>query len=295
MISIMETLRLRQFKVIVDAGGLLKASELLGISGGGLSKSMKALEAELGYTLFVQKGRGLVLTSEGRQLYAHVPAFLKTVEDLLTLKAPKPADGEPLRLISFEVFTTYFSGFLISQFFKDRVVEVREAIPGQMETAIAEGHSDLGITYLPIPHADVEFLKVGRIKMAAFGLKGLGKGVDLSEIPFVIPVAPIQGTPSGVQGLDGWPEHLFARKIVYRVQMMETALELCRRGLAAAFLPEFVVKLVNQQVVDKLKLVELPLPRGVPSITREVFLIHRKNTKESREIRDVAKALRALE
>lgn len=281
--------------MIVDAGGLLKASELLGISGGGLSKSMKALEIELGYPLFVQKGRGLDLTPEGKQLYTRIPSFLKTVEDILQLKPQRPAEGAPVRIVSFEVFTTYFSGLIISQFFKDRVVEVREAIPGQMETEVAEGHSDLGITYLPIPHADVEFLKVGRIKMAAFGLKGQWKGTDVSDIPFVIPVAPLQGTPSGVQGLDGWPEHLYTRKIAFRAEMMETALQICRRGLAVAFLPEFVVKLANQQVIEKFKLVEIPLPRGVPSVTREVFLIHRKNLKETREIRDVAKALRALE
>lgn len=291
----METIRLRQFKVIVDAGGLLKASELLGITGGGLSKSMKALEAELGFALFAQKGRGLELTPSGRRLYSQIPTLLKAVEDILQLKEPTPAESKPIRLVSFEVFTTYFLGSIAGQTFKDRVVEVREAIPGQMEAAVAAGHSDLGITYLPIPHADVEFLRVGHIQMGIFGLKDFSKETDLSQIPFVVPVAPIQGTPSGVQGLDGWPEHLFPRKIAFRVEMMETALQICRRGLAVAFLPEFVVKLANQQVMDKFKLAELALPTGVSTVSRPVYLIHRKGLKETQELRHLAKALRALD
>ena len=63
----METIRLRHFKAIVDTGGLMKASEVLGITGGGLSKSIKSLEEELGFKLFQQQGRGLELTEIGQE------------------------------------------------------------------------------------------------------------------------------------------------------------------------------------------------------------------------------------
>ena len=290
----METIRLRQFKTIVDCGGLLKAGELLGISGGGLSKSMKVLQDELGYELFVQRGRGLELTPAGRELYSKVPTLLKMIEDILGQKGLSSTVADSFKIVSFEVFTTYFLGSIAREVFGHRPFDIRNAIPGQMESLVAEGQSDLGLTYLPIPHAGVDFIKVGRIQMGAFGVKDLWKGRDFADLPFVVPVAPIQGTPSGVQGLDGWPEHLFVRRIHYRVEMMETALQISRHGLAAAFLPEFIVGLANRQVIDRYRLHEIPLPEAVKSIHREIYLIHRKGTKESKEIRALAKELRRL-
>ncbi len=289
----METIRLKQFKTVVESGGLLKASELLGISGGGLSKSMRTLEDELGHKLFVQKGRGLELTEAGQRLYERVPEILKTFDSLIDLKGI--AHQSALRLVSFEVFTTYFLSAVVAKSMRDRPVEIREAIPGQMETLISEGHSDLGITYLPIPQAGVEFLKSGKIRMGIYGLKGAWKGTPIKEIPFVVPITPLQGSPSGVRGLDGWPEHLFERNIQYRVEMMETAIQLCQRGAAVSFLPEFIARSVNHSAVPNLHLSELALPAEIKPVHRDVFLIHRRGGDETKIMRELAKAIRNLE
>lgn len=292
----METNRLYQFKIVVDAGGLVRASDLLGISAGGLSKSMNALKEELGFELFVQRGRGLELTPAGKKLYERVPSVLRTIDDLLHFrKGTSPEREEPFRIVSFEVFTTYFLGSVITQSLKSRPIDIRDAIPGEMEALVGEGHSDLGITYLPVPHAEVDLQKVGRVRMGIFGLKNKWKSQSIENIPFAVPITPIQGTPSGVQGLDGWPEHLFSRRILFRVEMMETAIQLCRRGVAAAFLPEFVIRLANQQAIDSQRLSELALPNGVRQVYRDVYLVQRKGFKESRECREIAKAIRSLE
>lgn len=290
----MEINRLKQFKIVVEAGGLLKASEVLGISGGGLSKSLKALEQELGYAVFDQRGRGLELTEMGKYLYDRLPAALQMIDDLVQLKEFKKTVTPHLRMVSFEVFTTYFLGMVTAQAYQGSTVEIREAIPGQMEQLIADRHSDVGITYLPIPHQGVEFTKIGKIRMAIFGLKKFRKGYSLKDLPFVIPIAPIQGTPSGVRGLDGWPEHLFERRIQFRVEMMETALQLCRHGVAVAFLPEFVVSLANAQATSEMKLEELNQPADFEPIMRDVFLIQRKGAEESKMVREIAKAIRKL-
>src|SRR5688572_19330505 len=103
----MEIQRLKQFRTIVDAGGLLKASEILGISGGGLSKSIKSLESELGYVLFEQKGRGLELTERGKRLYEQLPELLRQLDQILFSETKLTATSDLLRIVSFEVFTTY--------------------------------------------------------------------------------------------------------------------------------------------------------------------------------------------
>ena len=35
----------------------------------------------------------------------------------------------------------------------------------------------------------------------------------LGELPFVAPITPVSGTPSGAKGIDGWPENEMPRKI----------------------------------------------------------------------------------
>lgn len=296
ILSNMETDRLRHFKTIVETGGLMKASEILGITGGGLSKSIKVLENELGLELFQQKGRGLELTEIGQEFYSRLPSVLIAFENLIDFEDSKKPLDKAIRLSSFEVFTTYFLSSFIAENLDKNVVEVREAIPGKMEQLISDGNSDIGITYEPIPYKGVEFLKVSKIKMAVYA-KSRSKflSMPLEEMPFVIPIAPLQGTPSGVRGLDGWPEHLFERNIQYRVEMMETALQLCHKGAAVSFLPQFVAEAFNQQGVSLAnKLVEVKLPKKILTIYRDVFIIIRKGTSETPLIKKLAKSIRKL-
>lgn len=288
----METNRLKQFKSVVDAGGLLRASEILGITPGGLSKSIKTLENELGYSLFHQKGRGLELTEIGQKLYHQLPAALDVFDNLMKLK-PNEESKNILKLASFEVFTTYFMGSLILKNYFDRQVEIREAGPGSMEALVSQGLSDFALTYLPIPTPNVEFLKVGKVKMGIYGMKKFKK-MSLEQLPFVIPIAPAQGAPSDVRGLDGWPEHLFDRHIQFRVEAMETALQLTRRGLSVVFIPDFVAEISNELHLLEFQLEKMLEPEKFSSIFRDVFLVQRKGAEETKVVRQIAKAVREL-
>ena len=291
----METVRLKHFKTIVDAGGLMKASELLGITGGGLSKSIKSLEDELGEKLFFQKGRGLKLTEYGHEFYKKVPSVLEVFADLVnTKKVNQKLRQKPIRFSSFEVFTTYFLTSFISEYIPQENVEIREAIPGEMEKLIFEGKSDVGITYSPIPYRGVEFLKVSNIEMGAFSSKPKKwKDMDIGLIPFVAPMTPIEGSPSGVKGLDGWPEHLLERNIKYHVDMMESAIQLAASGMGVVFLPKFIANSFNEQVKSARKLQEIKIP-DIGKVYRDVFIIIRKQDNESDLTKKLAKALRQI-
>lgn len=295
IINHMETVRLMHFKTIVDAGGLMKASELLGITGGGLSKSIKSLEDELGEKLFFQKGRGLKLTEYGHEFYKKIPLVLEALDDLInTKKITQNLKQKAIRFVSFEVFTTYFLANFINQYIPHEKVEIREAIPGEMEKFIFEEKSDIGITYNPIPYRGVEFLKVGHIVMGAFTSKpSKWKDIDSSLIPFVAPMIPIEGSPSGVKGLDGWPEHLFERYIKYNVDMMESAIQLAASGMAVAFLPQFIVNYFNEQVKITQRLQEIKIA-DISQVKRDIYIIIRKNNNESSITKKLAKAIRQI-
>ena len=163
-----------------------------------------------------------------------------------------------------------------------------------MERALENHEVDLGITYVPIPSQHLDFLKVTVLEMGLYSKKGQFAGVSFEKIPFAIPAHPVQGAPSKVKGLDGWPEDKVPRFVRYRVDMMETAMELCRQGLAAAYLPRFVVDLHNRTTSREYRLEAMPLPPKLSDNKHAVYLIKRKTDLESSTARKLAKALRVL-
>jgi DNA-binding transcriptional LysR family regulator len=283
--------RIRYFCTFAETGSLVRASELLRISQPALSKALKQLETEIGCKLAEADGRGLRLTAAGREL-------LKTAQPLLNqwMDIPNRIQGEKLdqnfSLGSFEVFTTYFLGTLLKHLPQSNV-EVHELLPGKLEDAIVRGQVDIGITYIPIPKSGIQFTEAAQIRMGVFGLKSF-QNTEARKLPFVIPIQPMEGTPSKVVGLDGWPDHLYPRTIAFRVAMMESAMELCRQGLAVAYLPEFVARLHNEQVKSKYELVELDCSVPVSKRSQSVFIVQRVSEAEGHFAKATAKALRSL-
>ncbi|MFL5814660.1 MAG: hypothetical protein ACJ763_13880 [Bdellovibrionia bacterium] len=200
--------------------------------------------------------------------------------------------NEHFRVGSFEVFTTYFLSVLLKHH-PFRSLVLQEFSPGQLELSISQRRTDVGITYVPIPTPKVVFKEVSKITMGVFGIKG-ASGLEEDDPPFVVPLAPLEGTPSKVVGLDGWPDHEFPRKFAYQVTLMQSAIEICGQGLALAYLPEFVVNLYNRKAASKYQLVQYPCAIPEKQRKQSVYIVHRQGEKEGPEIRAIAKALRSL-
>ncbi len=288
----METNRLKQFCTVVETGNLRKAADLLRMSHSGLSKSMRALQDETGMTLFIPVGRGIVVSDDGQKLYQRCASFFGELDRLLGKDAGKTSDI--VRIGSFEVFTSFFIGRLMKDYFQDFEVEIHELVPGKLEESLLLHKVDIGITYEPIPRPGIEYVKVTSLEMGAFAKTGRFTGLDILEIPFAIPVSPLEGAPSGVRGRDGWPDERYSRKAPYRMDLMTTGLELVHQGLCAIFIPKFVAALHNEDVRPDFKLEAITLPKGFKAVRRDVFIVKRESMPESKAIRQLAKALRKI-
>lgn len=288
----MDTNRLRYFLVAAEAGNFRMAAEILHISHSGLSKAIAALEDEIGSELFKREGRGVVLTDRGRDVAQRGKLLLQQVDAFLSHKPPSD-EAMPLRIATFEVFSTYFIGALCDELWGDEPFTLRELIPGPMEAAVASGQADVGITYEPIATVGVEFLRVTHCQMGVYGRRSVFGGKPFEEIPFAAPAVPLQGTPTGVKGLDGWPDDRVPRQIRYAVDMMESALELGRRGRAVIFLPQFIARLHNAQYPARHHLEEIALTRRV-DVRRAIYLVRRVGAAEDRAIKMLARGLRQI-
>jgi DNA-binding transcriptional LysR family regulator len=291
----METNRLRQLCAVVETGSLREAARILHVSHSGLSKSLKALEDELAVRLFMPSGRGIVVTDAGQRVYAAAQKILAEVETIQGAAKGVPAVAGPVRIATFEVFSTYFMGELVERGLEGERIVVREAIPGAIEEAVAREEVDLGLTYIAMPRVEIEYLRVTTFEMGIFGRAERFAKVPTEELPFCAPGIPVHSVASPTRGLDGWPDDRCARRVLHAVDMLETALDLARRGVGVLYMPSFVAALHNRSVKPAYKLDRLPLPKALldpKERRRNVWIVKRRSTEEDAVIKKISRVLR---
>lgn len=279
---------------VAQTGSLRKAGDLLNVSPPAISKAMKILEDELETLLWMKDGRNLILTDAGKLLLRKAPQLVGDLKDLKSSLHQDHTKAKPVKIGTFEVFSTYFLSFMNRSEWENHSLELHELLPGEVEKFVANGELDIGITYMPVPDPQLDFLKVTSIEMGVFIRAGAFKGVVQPELPFVVPVMPLTGTPTRMKGLDGWPEDAFERKVLHRVTLMESALELVRQGKVAGYFPLFVAAEHNKRVTKEL---QLERRRGLANCKvrhADVFIVKRKSYEETSIIKNLGRALRQL-
>jgi DNA-binding transcriptional LysR family regulator len=93
----MELRHLRYFVAVAHEGHVTRAAERLHIAQPPLSQQIKALEAEIGASLFVRHPRGVALTDAGRSFLADAEAILAAA-DRAAQRARRTARGETGRI-----------------------------------------------------------------------------------------------------------------------------------------------------------------------------------------------------
>jgi DNA-binding transcriptional LysR family regulator len=288
----MDITKIKYFAVVAETGSLRRASDLLHISPPALSQAIKQLEEELGMDLFVPSGRGIAITDYGRRLQQRAGRLLSEYESFLADTRQSDRVSPMLRIGTFEIFSTHVMGWVIDRHLRGRSVLLREVIPAALEEALLNREVDIGITYIPVPHEGLDFLKVASQEMSIYGRAGLFRDTPFARLPFCVPLSPVSGAALPVQGLDGWPLTGPARQVRFPVDLLETALGLASGGHGVLFAPPFVVERYNELVRPAYQLERLPYPRGMKPVTMEVYLVKRRSSPEGEDLKILAKALR---
>jgi len=294
----MNSQRLKYFLIVCETESIRKAAEVLNITPAALSKAIKQLEFEIGTILLVPAGRGIFITEDGRELARRAQPLIEDLEKLkIALKEkrkPKAIKAKPIRIGSFEIFTTHCLGNLISAFNDASELILHELIPGDIEKSLLDYKVDYGITYIPIPTAGIIYKSVSFFEMKIYGLAGIFDKIPFSQLPFVIPLQTFLNSPGNSKGLDGWPETQVDRLTKYKVEMMESALELCRQGKAVAYLPSFVIKQHNKTVKDAYSLHPIAFPAAMKHEKYTIYIAKRKTDPDDQSFIKIAASLRNI-
>jgi DNA-binding transcriptional LysR family regulator len=288
----MEITKIKYFAVVAETGSLRRASELLQVSPAALSRAIKQLEAELGAELFVPSGRGIAITDRGRLLQQRAGRLLNEYESFVADTRKGDRVSAMLRIGTFEIFSTHFMGWAIDRYLRGRSVLLREMGPSEMEAALLKRDVDVAITYLPVPHEGLDFLKVASQEMAIYGRSGTFRNTPFDDLPFCVPLSPVSGAALAVGGLDGWPLQAPSRRVRHQVHMLETALNIAARGHGVLFCPPFVVQRYNELVRQPHQLEQLPYPRGMKPVKMDIYLVKRRSSPESDDIQLLTRAIR---
>lgn len=294
-VSNMETYKLEAFVTFSQTESVRKAAELLNLSPGAISKILHSLEEDLGIPLLTPVGRQVTLTAEGK---AFLPDAIRMIKEWKSIKEGLKGNKaeskvSPLRLATFEVFSTYFLSGLDGVSL-NRGLQLYEAVPGEIERLIMDEKADMGITYLPVPHPRLDFLKIRSVEMGVYAKKGAFGDVEQQDIPFVVPIAPLNGSPTKAKGLDGWPETAYERKVKYEVTLLESGLELCRQGKCAGYFPVFIALEHNRRVKAQFELERRASPYGAKKCYADVYLVKLKSRPEDELVKKMAKMIRTV-
>ncbi|HWH87717.1 MAG TPA: LysR family transcriptional regulator [Pseudomonas sp.] len=102
----MELSQLIMFKAVADLGSIVRASERLHCVPSNITNRIKILERELGVSLFIRKGRGLVISPSGRLFLNYANRILSLCEESQRALDPLSAPSGDFRIGAIESSAT---------------------------------------------------------------------------------------------------------------------------------------------------------------------------------------------
>lgn len=290
----MDTIRLRYFCTVARLGSATAAAKELNVTVAAVSKSVRALRDELGYDLVVPHGRGLIVTDHGRLVAERADRLLADLDALYDPESLSNRTNDHFRLGAYGWFASGFYGELMERHIPHCDVRLYDMAPAQLEHAVAKNEIDVMITTRPTGRPDLTYERIGRMPYAVFARQRLLDRYDPDDLPFAVQgMADVSG--DGSSASDFWPLRPNQRVVKYPVGSVNSVLELCRRGLAAAHLPVFAAAIHNRDVQASRRLVHVEHSRIRQNRTLvDVFVARRTSNPDPHFVEKVAGPLASV-
>ncbi len=273
----MDLYQLRYFLEVARALNFTRAAENLGISTPAVSKSVGLLEPSAGQPLLTRTRRSVQLTQAGERLKAHAEGIYDRIEAATLDLRGEAGSPAMFKVGSREMITNYLLGpSLISLRKKHPATRfgVYELGPREMAAALRKNQIDFGFYYSSeIPDPALEIRPLGKLSSHVYASPLLWKGgkaprdfKEVRALPFIAP--RYFGADPSEPSLDGFPDQESPRNIQYEGEFLETHRRYALDGIAAAVLPDFVIKREWRAG----EVVRLP----GPELGREIYFLKRR-------------------
>lgn len=235
----MELQHLRTFAKVAESGGLTQAAESLYLSQPAVSAQIKALEVELGITLFRRAARGMLLTEAGQRLLLEAQDILLRTDSMTRLAEQlRNQVAGPLQFgiidCGYDLHLPPIIG-LMSQHHPDVDVQVMVANSGDHQKALLD--QDIDIAIVESQHLDGRFLKwrIGTSRLGVIGPMAWQKELaqaqwaHLSEYPWIFQ-SKTCSYYAVIQHI--MTQHHITIKPKFQVENIKTIKDLVAEGLA---------------------------------------------------------------
>ncbi len=253
-----------------------KAAAALGSNQPNVTRVIRLLESQLNCRLFIREPRGIVLTPEGKKLYAHVEvAYIHLTSAQEEISGPY---FEGIGTVEIGATETALHLFLLDAMrkFKTKYPKIRMKVHNhstpEIMKLLAAGKLDFALVTTPVKAPDT-FLsetvwKFQEILVGGSQYKHLGAGrVELGDLAGCSWVGLGRGTATYDLYKDFFLEHQANIDLEMEVATSDLLLPLIQNNLGIGFVPEsFALPLVKRNVLVQIML-------GCETPQREIKLI----------------------
>jgi LysR family nitrogen assimilation transcriptional regulator len=246
--------QLEYFQHVAELGSFTRAATYLSIVQPALSRQVRALETELGQSLFDRNGRGVILTEAGKRLLEHARGILTQVERARQdLEEHRSADAGHLVVGLPPSLGRSITVPLVAEF-RARLPKATVATVEGLSTYILEwlavGRVDCGILYNATPSPQLDLVPLCEEPLYLMSARNAGptsaranglarrptpvRLADVADLPLIIPSRP--------HAMRMAVEHALAAvgckiRVALEIESISAIIELVGQGYGHAVLP----------------------------------------------------------
>lgn len=181
----MELSQLKMFKVTAEQGSIVKASKILHCVPSNITNRIKLLEQELGVSLFIRKGRGLIISPSGELLLGYVNKILDTCQEAKRALDPEATPAGVLKIGAIESAATGRLPALLSRYHVHYPSVHMQFSTGTWSQLVAEiiGHKlDGAIIAVNSDHADIAQLEIYKEPLILIASDSIGEITSADDV-----------------------------------------------------------------------------------------------------------------
>jgi LysR family glycine cleavage system transcriptional activator len=275
---------LKGFEAATRHQSIRDAADELCLTHPAVSHQVQLIEDALGVTLFVQEGRHIVSTEEGKVLYPYVRAAFESLLEGVE-EVHRHALDKPLRVQTYVTASIRWLARRVPQFLADQPEVKLTLNTCAVEWEFDDVHADVGLVYCASEPDSTKFHWVPLYEYALFPVcsPAVAEAMGPNPSPQTLMTKPLVAIYTEVQNWETWfasAGSAFEPSVPYlMVDTLAVALEMALNGEGIA--------LVNGPFVDQdLAAGRLVQPVGYKAVCPGAWgLICRKDMKENLRIR----------